>query len=186
MKASEDEVDIEMVILRDSFMSVEDNGVAINLSSGAVLPPINTLKSLYFENEKWQQWDLTKLISILQYACHRSPPTEIKIERILLPFEFENKLSTLQQKPSVVWIPGVAAAGLQRINYDTGQWESKTQGPLENYIYNWLLKKFEKEKANEEVTDQTEGAKLLEDSDHNQSLSDVNVSNSKGRWTTSV
>ncbi|XP_071852723.1 uncharacterized protein [Apostichopus japonicus] len=138
MKASQDQVDIEMVILRDSFMSVEDNGVAINLSSGAVLPPINTLKSLYFENEKWQQWDLTKLISILQYACHRSPPTEIKIERILLPFEFENKLSTLQQKPSVVWIPGVAAAGLQRINYDTGQWESKTQGPLENYIYNWL------------------------------------------------
>ncbi|XP_071852728.1 uncharacterized protein [Apostichopus japonicus] len=173
-EASKRQVDIQRIILRASFTSVEDNGVAINLSSGAVLPPLNTLKGLKFENEKWQQWDLTKLISILQYACHRSPPTEIKLERILLPFEFENKLSTLQQKPYVEWVTGVASTGVLDLNYDTGQWESICHGPLNESVYNMLLKKFEKEtneevasevkeEANEEVTDQTEGAKLLDD-----------------------
>ncbi|XP_071852725.1 uncharacterized protein [Apostichopus japonicus] len=145
-EASERRVGIQRIILRDSFTSVEENGGAINLSSGAVLPPLNTLKGLSFENEKWQQWDLTKLISILQYACHSSPPTDIKIERILLPFKFENKLSTVQQEPRVEWVTGVAAADLQRINYDTGQWEGFVQGPLTNNIYQML-----KEKANEAV-----------------------------------
>ncbi|PIK52008.1 hypothetical protein BSL78_11081 [Apostichopus japonicus] len=70
-------VDIQRIILRDSFKSVEDNGEAVTLSSGAVLPSLNNLKGLRFENENWQKWDLTKLTSILQYACHRSPPTEI-------------------------------------------------------------------------------------------------------------
>ncbi|PIK41215.1 hypothetical protein BSL78_21922 [Apostichopus japonicus] len=77
-EASERQVDIQRIILQDSFTSVEDNDVALNLSSGAVLPPLNTLNRLSFENEKWQRWDLTKLISILQYACHRSPPTDIE------------------------------------------------------------------------------------------------------------
>ncbi|XP_071852753.1 uncharacterized protein [Apostichopus japonicus] len=94
-EASERQVDIQRIILRESFTTVADDGGAIDLSSGAVLPPLNTLKGLKFENEKWQQWDLTKLIGILQYACHRSPSTEISIERTLLPFNFENKLSTL-------------------------------------------------------------------------------------------
>ncbi|XP_071852683.1 uncharacterized protein [Apostichopus japonicus] len=169
-EASERQVDIQKIILRDSFTSVEDNGVAINLSSGAVLPPLNTLNRLDFENEKWQQWDLTKLISILQYACSRSPPTEIKIERSLLPFKFENKLSTLQQKPLVEWQTGFAVAGILHLNYDTGQWEGKQLGPLNENVYYML-----KEKANEEVTDQTEGAKLLEDSNHKQPPSDVKV-----------
>ncbi|XP_071852746.1 uncharacterized protein [Apostichopus japonicus] len=169
-EASERQVDIQRIKLRDSFTSVEDNGGAINLSSGAVLPPLNTLNRLSFENEKWQQWDLTKLISILQYACHRSPPTEISIERSLLPFEFENKLSTLQQKPNVVWVTGEASAGVLYLNYDTEQWESMALGPLDDIVYTRL-----KTKANEEVTDQTEGAKLLEDSDHKQSPFDVKV-----------
>ncbi|XP_071852744.1 uncharacterized protein [Apostichopus japonicus] len=174
-EASERQVDIQRIVLRDSFISVDDKGEAINLSSGAVLPPLNTLKCLDFENEKWQQWDLTKLISILQYACHRSPPTEINIERSLLPFKFENKLSTLQQKPRVEWQTGDVSAGILHLNYDTEQWENTTDGPLNAYVYTMLLKKFEKEKANEEVTEQTEGAKLLEDSDHKQSHFDVIV-----------
>ncbi|XP_071852689.1 uncharacterized protein [Apostichopus japonicus] len=138
-EASERQVDIQRIILRDSFTSVEDNGVAINLSSGAVLPPLNTLKGLKFENEKWQQWDLTKLISILQYACHRSPPTEIIIERSLLPFKFENKLSTLQQKPPVVWQTGDESAGILHLNYDTEQWESISHGPLNESVYYMLI-----------------------------------------------
>ncbi|XP_071852686.1 uncharacterized protein [Apostichopus japonicus] len=174
-EASKRQVDIQKIILRDSFTSVEDNGVAINLSSGAVLPPLNTLNRLDFENEKWQQWDLTKLISILTYACHRSPPTEIKIERIMLPFEFGNKLITLQQKPYVVWQTGVGHAGVLHLDYETGQWKNTSQVPLNEKVYIMLLKKFEEEKAKEEMTNQTEGAKLLEDSDHKQSPSDVKV-----------
>ncbi|XP_071852747.1 uncharacterized protein [Apostichopus japonicus] len=169
-EASERQVDIRKIILRDSFTSVEDNGGAIYLSSGAVLPPLNTLGTLSFENEKWQQWDSTKLISILQYACHSSLPTEIMIERSLLPFEFENKLSTLQQKPCVVWQTGFALTGVLHLNYDTGQWESCSLGLLNENEY-YILKK----KANAEVTDQTERAKLLEDSDHKQPPSDVKV-----------
>ncbi|XP_071852734.1 uncharacterized protein [Apostichopus japonicus] len=185
-EASKRQVDIQRIILRDSFTSVEDNGGAINLSSGAALPRLNNLNRLDFGNEKWQQWDLTKLISILQYACHRSPPTEIRIERSLLPFELENMLSILHHKPRVEWVTGLEAAGELYLNYDTEQWEYTTHGPLNENIYNMLLKKFEKEKANEEVTDQTEGAKLLEDSDHKQPPSDVKVLNLKGSWTTSV
>ncbi|XP_071852745.1 uncharacterized protein [Apostichopus japonicus] len=173
-EASERQVDIQRIILRDSFTSAEDNGVAVNLSSGAVLPPLNTLKKLDFENRKWQQWDSSKLISILQYACHRNPPTEIRIERILLPFEFEKQLSTLKQKPSVEWVTGVASTGVQKLNYVTEQWESTTLGPLNENLYYML-----KEKANEEVvrklTDQTEGAKLLEDADHKQSQDRLNA-----------
>ncbi|PIK41826.1 hypothetical protein BSL78_21307 [Apostichopus japonicus] len=138
-EASEKEVDIQKIILQDSFTSVEDNGGAINLSSGAVLPRLITLKRLDFVNKKWQKWDLTKLISILQYACHRSPSTEISIERSLLPFKFENKLSTLQQKPRVEWVTGVASTGVQKLNYVTEQWESTTLGPLNENLYYMLL-----------------------------------------------
>ncbi|XP_071852678.1 uncharacterized protein [Apostichopus japonicus] len=45
-EASDKQVDIEWIQLQDSFKSVEDNGEAINLSSGAVLPPLNNLKKL--------------------------------------------------------------------------------------------------------------------------------------------
>ncbi|XP_071852690.1 uncharacterized protein [Apostichopus japonicus] len=179
-EASDKQVDIEWIQLQDSFKSVEDNGEAINLSSGAVLPPLNNLKNLEIVNKKWQQLDITEWINILKYACHGRKPTKIKTERILLPFNFENKLSMLQKKPRVEWQTGVISAVLT-MSYENERWESTGPRPLKYEEYEKIV-----EKANEEMTDQTEGAKLLEDSDHKLSPSDAKVSNLNGSRTTPV
>ncbi|XP_071853691.1 uncharacterized protein [Apostichopus japonicus] len=168
-EASAKQVDIERIKLQDSFKSVEDNGEAINLSSGAVLPPLNNLENLEIVNKKWQQLDITEWINILKYACHGRKPTKIKIELILLPYDFENKLSTLKKKPCVEWQTGVISAVL-RMSYENERWESTGSRPLEYHQYETI-----KKRANKEVTDQTEGAKLLEDSDYEKFPSDVKV-----------
>ncbi|PIK52009.1 hypothetical protein BSL78_11082 [Apostichopus japonicus] len=144
-EASDEQVDIEWIILQDSFTSVQEQGEAINLSSGAVLPPLNTLKTLDIVNKKWQQLDLTEWINILKYASHRHKPTKIKIERILLPFNFENKLSTLQKKPRVEWQTGVISAVLT-MSYENEQWESFGPRRLKYDEYEKIV-----EKANEEM-----------------------------------
>ncbi|XP_071852731.1 uncharacterized protein [Apostichopus japonicus] len=166
-EASDKQVDIEWIKLQDSFKSVEDNGEAVNLISGAVLPPLNNLKNLEIVNKKWQQLDITEWINILKYACHGRKPTKIMIELILLPYDFENKLSTLKKKPCVEWQTGVISAVLT-MSYENEQWESFGPRRLKYDEYEKIV-----EKANEEMTDQTEGAKLLEDSDYEQSPSDV-------------
>ncbi|XP_071852749.1 uncharacterized protein [Apostichopus japonicus] len=166
-EASDKQVDIEWIKLQDSFKSVEDNGEAVNLSSGAVLPPLNNLKNLEIVNKTWQQLDITEWINILKYACHGRKPTKIKIELILLPYDFENKLSTLKKKPRVEWHTGVISAVL-RMSYENERWESIGPRPLKYEEYEKIV-----ERANEEMTDQTEVAKLLEDSDYEQSPSDV-------------